>query len=403
MKIPRKINQTLPLHRWMHFKKSLIFGLSVALGTAAFAGYTRPSNFGSLPRRDFRNESGVDSSRLNRLMNQLRDSDNGGVITLKSSSQEYQLGRITIRDNFHIRLEPGVKIRQSVNGAVFNLRGKNCSIVGSRSGRRPEFHTLGFGPDFRFYAVLAGDGADNFLVEGFDVFERETRFPAISSAGSAKNGLFRSVSMVGDGATGGWGAFQMQGGVNIDLRGISGLGGFTCRLEQNDVGTRYDDITGRNITCKYGRGALALIPNQRNGSVDFSQIRSEGCGWGASISGNGSDRTFSSGRVSGVVSIYDATRAQFRAFRRDRTVDFVPGPLKSNIRQIPTNDSVSFSNGPTLGTCLISDDSRIRVERASNQRFPWPLYRYRNAQGQRVGQPAVIRGALFQTIADQRQ
>ncbi len=359
------------------------------------AGYQVPSNFNSLPRATFSNQSGDDSGRLRTLIRDNRST--GAIITFLNSNTPYELGNINLEDNIHIRFNDNVHILQSAQGNVFRLAGENTSVVG-RTNSRAVIEAMRSGR-IRFRAALATSLAQNFLIQSLNIIEKRTTFTPIETTGTSANGTIRNITVQGEGSTGGWGLLQMQGGRNIDLINLNGLGGYTARLEQNEpFGRRYDDIVGRNLICRNGRAPIALFPNQPNGSVDFRRLRGNRSAFSADLGGRSSN-DFSSLRLINVQNAYGIRNAQYRNFSNDQVPRLVPTPLRSNIisREGP------FVDGPSIGGVRISPTA-ARIATVSNvriSRFPQRFYRYRDSNGTLRNMPPILTSSVrAEMVAD---
>lgn len=319
------------------------------------------------------NPGGDTVTDFNDAINNIRNQTSGsGTILFKAGN--YSWNRLTLADNIHVRLEPGVTVTLTgPNGRAFALNDgtENCSVEGTDPNDLPiiimEAYDAQIGDIFAISAISYS--ADNCRIANLKFVSRGSNGNVINMGYTAKNLTIDNVHSVpfNGGEVGytsesdtpllpGWSVVQIQGVENIEIDNISGYGGITLRLEQNNapVGTMgIVNLTANNVVNYNGRGALFLGPTGGileggNRDLTVTNVTSYGAGWAVFVGASVREDelgTFENVSLSNVQAYY-GHNAQFRW---DEKRNFLPPSLDSLATELDIEAANLFYSGPSLG------------------------------------------------------
>ncbi|MFR2851832.1 hypothetical protein [Hungatella sp.] len=288
----------------------------------------------------------------------------GGKVTIQSGV--YYLLNVQMKSNVHILIQDGTVLnlcKESPAGAtrnstiMFTMGGcgkreesecvKNASIEALGENIKVDL-TTNPADSKRFLQI---GNAQNFIVCGLDIYDNLCKFSCItfgveltdSGNAAACGGIIKDINCYN--CAYGYGAIQVQAGINILFKDIYALGGVTLRLESGIPGTRAEDtkpaktdkIVARNIISEEGNAALMVSPHTADqGTFDARYIKSIGSGFAARIEkGFGKhEGTFSSDSVLKDVYAVYGERAQLKA----KHFKYLPAELADKVTEVDSGN-----------------------------------------------------------------
>lgn len=275
----------------------------------------------------------------------------GGTILLKSGVHSTS-SPFRLKSDVHLRFEPGVTIDTTAT-SVFSIDSANVnnSIEGPETeADRPKIL-------LKEMAAILGDvgckgivaNGDNMKIRNLNFVTRGAKQNIIHLNGS--HGLIENIYQVGPQPLHpGWSVIQSQSCTHMDIRNITGHGGFTLRLEQNAsaAGTvGYVDLTAENLINYNGRGTVLFAPKPTvlpngNRNVSIRKVRAYGSGWAVSL---GTDGRIVNTTVSDIEAHY-GTASQFR---KNPEMALLPEEQQLLATQMTLESKNAFMNGPSFG------------------------------------------------------
>ena len=244
------------------------------------------------------NHNSADSALLNQEIETLSNAG-GGIIKIIDGT--YYLLNIVLRSNVHIKFDSNVTIEPDLSGNTLN---KNLNIfeigneflvenVAITSSQEDDIDTNTWfnvnipTGDYNGIRLAEFSYAHNFKISGINISDTNSKFSSIvlnlPDSGSkdeiANNGIIKDI--IATDAHVGYGIIQIQTGITILCKNLDGEGGSTMRVETGvaqlnaDNQLTVDDIVGRDITLKFGDGAVTFSPHRVDqGRVDVENITS---------------------------------------------------------------------------------------------------------------------------------
>lgn len=280
--------------------------------------FTMTSTTDSVDLTPSGSENGSDNTAIKNLID---NAPTGGrIINLIPSGNKktFYFLAVDIKSNIHIRVHKSVTLKTDRSTladnqnaimfkAGFNQQARNVSIssIGNENDASERFKVrlrqlVSFSRDANRSSSprLSGEAfvefsdVDNFKISNVRIYDNYSRLSSIlfglNSISSKKlndlprNGVVKNIRTTQ--GHGGYGLTQVQAGIGILFKNLTGTGGITLRLETGAAAVilnssmTLNGIYARDIECIDGKNVVALTPhNAHQGCVDISDIKSRGC------------------------------------------------------------------------------------------------------------------------------